>query len=80
MSTILKELLSKNFTQAKSIAEKQHCTIDENYNLLHNGSTFEPTIELDYENPQYVIINVKYQIISDTIIQLNILSLNSENK
>jgi hypothetical protein len=80
MSTIIKELLSKNFTQAKSIAEKQHCTIDENYNLLHNGSTFEPIIELDNENPQYVIINVKYQISSDTIIQLNILSLNSENK
>jgi len=79
MSTITKELLSKNYTQAKSIAESQHCTIDENYNLLHNGSTFEPTIELDNENSRYAIINVKYQISIDTIIELNILSLKWRN-
>lgn len=75
MTTITKELLAKNFTQAKSIAETQHCTIDENYNLLHNGSAFEPIIELDNENPRYVIINFKYKISIDTIIKLNILSL-----
>jgi hypothetical protein len=75
MSTITKELLAKNFLQAKSIAETQHCTIDENYNLLHNGSAFEPIIELDNENPRYVIINFKYKISIDTIIKLNILSL-----
>jgi hypothetical protein len=79
MSTITKELLAKNFVQAKSIAESQHCTIDENYNLLHNGSTFEPIIELDNENSRYVIMNFKYKISIDTIIELNILSLKWRN-
>ena len=75
MSTITKELLAKNFAQAKSIAEAQHCIIDENYNLLHNGSVFEPIIELNNENSRYVIMNFKYKISIDTIIELNILSL-----
>jgi hypothetical protein len=79
MSTITQDFLDNNFQQAKSIAESQHCTIDKDYKLTHDGATYEPTFELDNENPKYVIMNVKYQISIETTIELKVLSIKWRN-
>jgi hypothetical protein len=69
------ELLVKNFQQAKSIAEKQLCTINNDYKLKYNGLEYNPEITFNHENPRFDLLNVKYQVDINTTIELNITSL-----
>ena len=55
------ELLVKNFQQAKSIAEKQLCTINKDYKLMYDGLEYNPEITFNNENPQFDLLNIKYE-------------------
>jgi hypothetical protein len=75
MNTITeKELLGYWFKDAKVIANSQHLDIDIDYNLIQYGQCYKdgnfitkPRIEIDDSLEYIVIINIKYQIISEHI-------------
>jgi hypothetical protein len=71
----MQELLKKNFRQAQILAERQLCTIDEDYKLLFEGLNYDPEISFNNENAQFDLLNIKYQINTNTTIELNITSL-----
>jgi len=71
----MQELLKKNFRQAQTLAKNQLCTIDEDYKLLYEGLNYDPEISVNNENIRFDLINIKYQINTNTTIELNITSL-----
>jgi hypothetical protein len=71
----MQELLKKNFRQAQILAKNQLCTIDEDYKLLYDGLNYEPEIIINKQNARFDLLNIKYQINTNTTIELNITSL-----
>jgi len=71
----MQELLKKIFRQAQTLAKNQLCTIDEDYKLLYEGLNYDPEISVNNENIRFDLINIKYQINTNTTIELNITSL-----
>jgi hypothetical protein len=73
MNTITKkELLDYWLKDAKVIANSQHLDIDSDYNLIQYGQVYKggkfitnPRIEIDDSLEYIVIINIKYQIITE---------------
>ena len=71
----MQELLKKTYRQAQMLAENQLCNIDEDYKLLYEGLNYDPKISINNENARFDLLNIRYQINTNTKIELNITSL-----